>query len=93
MNTLTFDVFKKQSLDAGFDEVLERNWTANTVVPTHTHPFSVQAVVTQGEMWLTCRGETQHLKAGGTFTMQRDEPHAERYGADGATFWVARRNA
>jgi len=93
MTTLNFDAFKKQSQEAGFDEVLERNWAANTVVPTHTHPFSVQAVVTQGEMWLTCRGETKHLTVGGTFTMQRDEPHAERYGADGATFWVARRHA
>lgn len=93
MNTLNFDSFKKQSLDAGFDEVLERTWTADTVVPIHTHPFSVQAVVTQGEMWLTCHGETRHLTVGGTFEMQHNEPHAERYGAEGATFWVARKHS
>ena len=93
MNTLNFDHFKKQSLDAGFDEVLKRTWAADTVVPTHTHPFSVQAIVTQGEMWMTCRGETRHLTVGGTFEMQQHEPHAERYGAEGATFWVARKHA
>lgn len=93
MNTLNFESFKKQSLEAGFNEVLERTWAADTVVPTHTHPFSVQAIVTQGEMWLTCRGETRQLTAGGTFEMQHGEPHAERYGAEGATFWVARKHA
>ena len=93
MNTLNFDHFKKQSLDAGFDEVLERAWADDTVVPTHTHPFSVQAIVTQGEMWLTCHGETKHLTAGGTFEMKQNEPHSERYGAEGATFWVARKHA
>ena len=93
MNTLNFDHFKKQSLDAGFDEVLERTWAADTVVPTHTHPFSVQAIVTQGEMWMWCGGGPRHLTVGGTFEMQQHEPHAERYGAEGATFWVARKHA
>ncbi len=91
MTTLNFDTFKKQFLDAGFDEVLERKWEPDTVVPMHTHPFSVQAVVTQGEMWMTCRGETRHLTVGGTFEVQHEEPHAERYGPQGATFWVARK--
>jgi len=40
-----------------------------------THPFAVQARVVRSEVWLSVGGE----------------PHAERYGADGATFWVARR--
>jgi hypothetical protein len=30
---------------------------------------------------------------GGTFEMQQHEPHAERYGSEGATFWVARKHA
>ena len=93
MTTLNFDSFKKKFLDAGFDEVLERTWEANTEVPMHTHPFSVEAVVTQGEMWMTCRGETRHLTVGSTFDVQFEEPHAERYGAQGATFWVARKRS
>jgi hypothetical protein len=34
----------------------------------------------------------QHLLPGDTFALERDERHAERYGDDGATYWVARRN-
>jgi hypothetical protein len=38
-------------------------------------------------------GETaRHLRAGDTFALDAEVPHAERYGAQGATFWVARRH-
>ena len=49
-------------------------------------------MIAQGEMWLTCEGLTRHLTPGSVFTLQADVPHDERYGADGATYWVARRN-
>lgn len=75
----------------GYQEVLERVWAPNTVLDEHTHPFDAKAVVTQGEMWLTCGGETKHLLPGGTFELARNTPHAERYGPEGATFWVGRR--
>jgi hypothetical protein len=91
MKTDSFEAFQSSALSAGFDEVLERVWAPDTTIETHTHPFAVRAVVTQGEMWLTCQGNTRHLKPGDTFTLERDEPHAERYGAGGARYWVARR--
>ena len=77
---------------AGFDEVLERCWAPGTVLDTHTHAFDAEAVVTQGEMWLTCAGSTRHLTPGDAFSLARNESHAERYGPSGATYWVARRN-
>jgi hypothetical protein len=43
-------------------------------------------------MWLTVGTETQHLVAGDRFTLDREVPHSERYGAQGAIFWVARQN-
>ena len=92
MNT-PFDTFRTQALGEGFDEVIERRWDPLTVLDTHTHPFSVKAVVTAGELWLTVGDATRHLRAGDTFTLERDVPHAERYGTDGAAYWVARRNA
>jgi hypothetical protein len=92
MSTLTFDDFQAQSLAAGFDEVLARDWPAHTVLATHTHPFQVQAVVTRGEMWLTFNGRTRHLLSGDTFELARDVPHDERYGPEGASYWVARKN-
>lgn len=93
MNTLpTFETFKSEALAQGFDEVLERQWKPGTVLQSHTHPFSVSALVVQGDMWLEAAGVERHLVAGDRFTLARDVPHAERYGAEGATYWVARRN-
>ena len=92
MNMPTFETFQSTALSEGFDEVIERAWDPLTVLDTHTHPFGVKALVTQGEMWLTVGDKTQHLQAGDRFTLDRDVPHAERYGAQGATYWVARKN-
>ncbi len=92
MDTTSFDAFRTWAHAAGFDEVVERQWAPDTVLDTHTHPFAVEAVVTQGELWLSCEGQTRHLRPGDTFALGREVPHAERYGAEGATYWVARRN-
>lgn len=92
MNTETFEEFTATARSAGFDEVLERRWEPDTVLDVHTHNFDAEAVVTQGEMWLTCEGVTRHLTMGDTFAIVRQTPHSERYGSQGATYWVARRN-
>jgi quercetin dioxygenase-like cupin family protein len=92
MDTARFNAFKEQALARGFDEVVERRWAPHSVLATHTHPFDADAVVTEGEMWLTVHGNTRHLGPGDTFALERDVPHEERYGAEGAVYWVARRN-
>ena len=92
MTLPSFESFAAQHRASGSDEVLERRWEPDQVVDTHTHPFSVQALVVQGEMWLTVGGQTKHLRAGDRFELEHSVPHAERYGSDGATYWVARRN-
>ena len=88
-----FDQFQARSLAEGFDEVLVREWPPGQVLDEHRHDFGVSAIVVQGEMWLICGGSERHLVPGDTFTLYRNEPHAERYGPQGATYWVARRNA
>ena len=85
--------FEAAARREGYDEVAERTWPANAVAGTHEHPFAVKAIVVAGEMWLTHGGETRHLRAGDRFELARSVPHAERYGADGATYWAARRHA
>ena len=91
MEMTDFETFRSQALGRGFTEVVERRWEPGTVVDTHTHPFAADALVVQGEMWLTVAGQTQHLLPGGRFALDAHIPHEERYGAEGATFWVARR--
>ena len=91
MYTKNFDDFASAARAAGFDEVLERYWAPDTKLDVQSHNFAAQAVVTQGEMWLTCDGVTRHLTCGDTFSIGHQVPHSERYGAQGATYWVARR--
>lgn len=85
------DVFEAEARAAGFDEILDRRWPADAVLDTHTHDFDVRAVVTEGEMWLTCGDTTRHLREGDRFELAREVPHAERYGGAGAVYRVARR--
>jgi quercetin dioxygenase-like cupin family protein len=84
--------FKTARLSEGFDEVTERIGPPNQVVSTHTHAFAVHALVTTGEMWLTIGDSTQHLVAGDEFHLAREQPHAERYGSEGATYLAARKH-
>ena len=92
MNLPDFDTFSRQAQAEGFDEVIERHWDPLTVLDTHTHPFAVKALVTRGQMWLGMNGQTRELKAGDCFELDRDVPHDERYGPEGASYWVARRH-
>ena len=93
MTAPNFDDFSTSMKARGFDEVLVREWDANHQTPEHDHPFDVDALVVHGEFWLTVAGKTRHLKAGDTFQLSRGIAHSERYGAQGATFWAARRNS
>lgn len=88
-----FEEFEAEARAQGFDEVLERRWAPGTVIDVHEHPFALRAVVVEGEMWLTSGGETRHLQQGDEFALAQGVPHAERYGPEGAIYWVARRTA
>jgi quercetin dioxygenase-like cupin family protein len=92
MDDATFEEFEAEARAEGFDEVLERRWPPSKVLDTHTHPFALRARVVAGEMWLTVGDDVRHLLAGDTFALDRGVAHAERYGAEGATYWVARRS-
>ena len=93
MDQASFSEFETAARREGYDEIVERIWPANAVVATHQHPFAVKAIVVAGEMWLTHDGATRHLPAGDRFELARSVPHDERYGAEGATIWAARRHA
>ncbi len=93
MRLLTFAEFESIALSHGADEVLVRHWDAGQVVAEHAHPFEAQAIVVAGDMWLTVARETRHLVAGDEFHLLAGTPHSERYGPEGATYWVARRAA
>jgi quercetin dioxygenase-like cupin family protein len=88
----SFEIFQDEKLQAGFDEVLVRKWEPNFQNEMHTHPFDTDAIVAEGEYWLTIGKEVRHLKVGDTFKVPRDVLHCEKYGPQGAIFWAARKN-
>jgi mannose-6-phosphate isomerase-like protein (cupin superfamily) len=92
MSLPTLAQFEADARARGYDEVIERSWQPGTVLDSHAHDFDVDAIVVQGEMWLTVGDETRHMRAGDRFGLARGIPHSERYGDEGATYWVARRN-
>jgi AraC-like ligand binding domain len=85
-----FQAFQAEAKASGFDEIVERAWPANAELAPHRHDFAVHALVVRGEMWLSCDGTTRHLRPGDTFDLGYGAEHAERYGAEGATYWAAR---
>ena len=87
-----FEAFKDEKLKEGYDEVLVRTWDPNVRNDMHSHPFDTDVVVAKGEVWLTIGGQVRHLKVGDALAVARGELHSERYGPEGAVFWVARRN-
>ena len=92
VHNMSFEMFRDEMLAAGYEEVLERAWAPGAKAPIHTHPFEASALVFQGEMWLTEQGGTaRRLQAGDRFHLQANVPHEERYGPQGAIYWVARR--
>lgn len=92
MSEQTLSEFESEARERGFDEVVERRWQPLQETGTHSHPFSVEALVVAGEMWLSVGEATRHLRPGDRFELDRDVPHAERYGSEGATYWAARRS-
>jgi quercetin dioxygenase-like cupin family protein len=86
-----FDEYAAELRSQGYEEVVVREWSPSEIVETHRHAFDAKALVVSGEMWLTQRGATRHLVAGDVFELDAEEPHAERYGESGATYWVGRR--
>ena len=88
---LTFEQFESELRALGFDTVVEQKWGPSAVADTHSHPFEARALVVEGEMWLTIGTQSRHLKAGDRFELLPGQPHSERYGQEGAVYWVGRR--
>ena len=88
----TFADFCDQYKAEGFTEFVEKPWAADLQLDTHQHNFDVKAHVVAGEMWLTHSGQELHLIAGDDFALAANVAHAERYGAEGAVVWIARRH-
>ena len=87
---LRFEDFKEEKLQQGYSEVLERRWEPNAENEFHHHEFTADAIVIEGEFWLTVEGKTRNLLSGDSFHVPALAKHKEKYGPEGCVFWVAR---
>lgn len=83
--------FTSQAMDDGFDEIIQKDWEPNLSIPNHTHPYDVRVQVAAGQVTLKLGETAQTYAAGQGFYLARDVEHAEQYGPQGASFWVARK--
>jgi quercetin dioxygenase-like cupin family protein len=83
--------FTAQAMEDGFEEILQKQWEPNLALEMHTHPYDVRVQVTSGQVRLSLANGAQTYEAGQGFYLARNTEHAEKYGPDGAHFWVARK--
>lgn len=77
----------------GYDEILTRTLEPGVVVPLHTHPYDVLALVLDGEATIDCGDGPRVYRAGDELAVPANLPHAEVYGPQGYTFLLGRRHA
>jgi len=58
---------------------------------THTHPFEVKALVTQGQIDIVIDGLKQTYVSGDVFHLMHSQEHAESYGNQGVQYLASRK--
>ena len=77
----------------GYDEILTRTLEPDGVIPDHTHPYDVLALVLDGEAVIDCGAGPRTYRPGDLLDVARGVVHSERYGSQGFTFLLGRRHA
>lgn len=90
MDPTAFETALRQD---GYAELTTRSLPANDATSPHSHPFSVRALVSAGEITLTADGTATSYKPGDVFTMAQGCQHTEQVGPTGVTYLVGRRTA
>jgi quercetin dioxygenase-like cupin family protein len=86
-----FHEFTADAMDDGFEEIIQREWAPHLTLEKHTHCFDARVQVATGQVKLELATGSQTFEAGQGFYIPRGTEHAEQYGPQGATFWVARK--
>jgi len=89
---MTPQAFAEQLRREGFDEVAGKSLPASQFDDSHTHPFEVKALVTEGEVALGVAGVVTTYRVGDVFTMASGCVHTEQYGPQGVSYVVGRKH-
>lgn len=83
--------FEKSRRAEGFHSFELKTLDHTYATSPHAHPFDVAALVTKGEITLTCGGQARTYRPGEIFTMAQGTQHFERVGAEGVEYFAATR--
>ena len=81
--------FNAHRLEAAGCDVLFASYPAGTDIEPHSHPTRNCGVITQGELFLTCRGRETRYGVGDWYVIDAHEEHAARFDVDTSEieFW------
>jgi quercetin dioxygenase-like cupin family protein len=82
--------FEAQLKQAGCEQILDRVYGPNEYVALHSHEFAARAIVTAGEVSISCNEVVTCYRVGDIFELPAGQPHTEQYGPLGASYRVGR---
>ena len=83
--------FRAHLKENGYEDMGVKEMAANHVEPTHTHDFDASILVLSGEISAVMEDRTVTCRAGDSFSLDANTPHAEQVGAEGVKFLVGRK--
>jgi len=89
-NQANIEAFEAQLKAAGCQQILDRVYGPNEFVGLHAHDFSARAIVTEGEVVISCNEVAKLYQVGDVFEIAAGQAHTEQYGPHGATYRVGR---
>ncbi|CAH2793763.1 MAG: FIG00458728: hypothetical protein [uncultured Paraburkholderia sp.] len=85
------EAFTKSLTKEGFPEAVVVKRDANTAMDVHTHSFEAKALIIEGDMHIRVGDEERAYRVGNVFHLAANEAHSERYGPNGVTYLVGRK--
>ena len=86
------DAFEARLRAEGYDEILTKTLEPGIVIPDHSHPYDVLALVLAGEATIDCGEGPRRYRPGDVLEVPADLRHSEAYGPQGYTFLLGRRH-
>ncbi|MFM0002035.1 cupin domain-containing protein [Paraburkholderia dipogonis] len=77
----------------GFPDAVVVTREANVEMEIHEHPFEAKALILEGEMSIRMDDEVRAYRVGDVFNLPANKPHAERFGPNGVTYLVGRKQS
>jgi len=90
MDVAAFETDLKRT---GYDDIVHKEGTPNSVNEPHQHDFAVRGIVVSGEFILTKAGVPATYCAGDTFEMDANCFHTEGFGPSGSRYIIGRKHA